>query len=93
VEWRPSPAELGPFHESKHSEGLQMRTLNERTIANMVVALEEVCRDLPHGGDHELRKQIANKLIQSAMEGNTKLGGLTLVARGAFLESSSRKSA
>jgi hypothetical protein len=70
-----------------------MKTLNERTIANMEVALNEVCRHLPHGGDHEFRKQIADKIIESARQGNATLGGLTSVARSAFEELSRRKSA
>jgi hypothetical protein len=36
-----------------------MTGIDERTAANMDVVLEQVCRDLPHGGDHESRKHIA----------------------------------
>jgi hypothetical protein len=36
-----------------------MTGIDERTAANMRVVLEQVCRDLPHGGDHESRKHIA----------------------------------
>src|ERR1700729_4251017 len=43
----------------------QMTKIEERTTANMDVVLEEVCRSLPHGGDHESRKYIAEKLMQS----------------------------
>ncbi|MEY9418030.1 hypothetical protein ABIF69_004472 [Bradyrhizobium japonicum] len=43
-----------------------MTELDDRTMANLDFVLEEVCRSLPHGGDHELRKQIAEKLLQSA---------------------------
>ena len=46
-----------------------MTELDDRTKANLDVVLEEVCRPLPHGGDHELRKAIAEKLLASAMEG------------------------
>jgi hypothetical protein len=40
-----------------------MATLDQRTRANMDVALEEACRELPHGGDHALRKQVAQRLL------------------------------
>lgn len=43
-----------------------MTGIDERTTANMDVALEEVFAGVPHGGDHESRKHIAKKLIQSA---------------------------
>jgi hypothetical protein len=32
---------------------------DERTLANMDVVLDEICRELPNGGDHESRKFIA----------------------------------
>ena len=63
-----------------------MPTLNERTRANMDVALEEACRELPNGGEHALRKRVAQKLLQSARKGNTTLGGLSAVARTALME-------
>jgi hypothetical protein len=60
----------------------------------MDVALEDACRALRHGGDHALRKKIAQKLLQSARKGNTTLGGLELVARTALIEATKeRKSA
>ena len=45
-----------------------MATIEERTTANMEVVLEEVCRSLEHGGDHEIRKHIAQKLIYSLIQ-------------------------
>lgn len=63
-----------------------MKNLDERTKANMDVALEEACRALPHGGDHGLRKKIAQRLLQSARKGNTTLSGLSVVARTALTE-------
>jgi hypothetical protein len=60
---------------------------------NLDVVLEEVCRDLPHGGDHESRKYIAQKLMQAAKKGNVTLEGLRTVASRALSELSSRKSA
>ncbi len=65
----------------------------ERAIANMDVVLEEVCRVLPHGGDHESRKHIAKKLMQAAKNGNVTLEKLRPVASRALAELSRRKSA
>jgi hypothetical protein len=68
-----------------------MTKLDDRTRANMDVALEEACRELPHGGDHDLRKKVAQKLLLSARKGNTTLSGLAVVARTALIEASERK--
>ena len=72
-----------------------MTKINERTAANMDVVLEEVCSDLPHGGDHESSKYIAERLMQSAKakKGNVTLEGLRTVANRALSELSNRKSA
>jgi hypothetical protein len=67
--------------------------LDERTIANMEVALEKACRQFPNGGDHERRKYIAQKLRLSAIKGNITLGGLSIVAHSALQDWSKRKSA
>ena len=68
-----------------------MTKLDDRTLANMEVALEAAFRDHPHGGDHESRKRVARKLLQSAKSGNTTLGGLEVVARSAVSERAVRK--
>jgi hypothetical protein len=70
-----------------------MTKIEERTTANMDVVLEEVCRSLPHGGDHQSRKYVAKKLMQSVKKGNVTLEGLRLVASHAFSELPRRKSA
>jgi hypothetical protein len=70
-----------------------MAQIDERTTANMDVVLEEVCRGLPHGGDHQRRKHIAQKLLQSAKKGNITLDGLRNVASRALSELSERRSA
>jgi hypothetical protein len=70
-----------------------MTKFDDRTAANLDVVLEEVCKDLPNGGDHESRKHIAKKLMQSAKKGNVTLEGLRTVARRALSELPSRKSA
>jgi hypothetical protein len=68
-----------------------MTKLDERTMANLDVALEEACREFPHGGDHLLRKRVAQKLLQSARKGNTSLSGLSTVARTALNEATKQK--
>ena len=73
--------------------GCEMTGIDERTAANMDVVLEQVCRDLPHGGDHESRKHVAQKLMQSAAKGNVTLVGLRTVASRALSELSNCKSA
>ncbi|MET3997096.1 hypothetical protein ABID65_008776 [Bradyrhizobium sp. S3.9.2] len=59
---------------------------DDRTMANLDVALEEACRSLPHGGDHEIRREIAQKLLDCAVQGNRTLSRLTEVARAALAE-------
>jgi hypothetical protein len=63
-----------------------MTGLDDRTIANLDIVLEEACRIFPHGGDHERRRYIAQKLKLSARKGNTTLGGLRAVAHSALKE-------
>lgn len=69
-----------------------MAKIDERTAANMDVVLEEVFKGSPHGGDHERRKHVAQKLMQSAKKGNGTLEELRAVARSALQHLSSRKS-
>jgi hypothetical protein len=63
-----------------------MTKIVERTSANLDVVLEEACRDLPNGGDHESKKYVAKKLMQSVKKGNVTLEGLRPVARRALSE-------
>jgi hypothetical protein len=60
--------------------------VTERTKANMDVVLEETCRQLPHGGDHDSRRFIAERLIKAAESGHSTLGELGIVARRALAE-------
>ena len=49
-----------------------------RTLANMEVALERACEILPAGAEqHDIRRQIASKILECAVAGETTLGGLT----------------
>lgn len=52
----------------------------------MDVVLEETCRQLPHGGDHDSRRFIAERLIAAAQAGHATLGELGIVARRALAE-------
>jgi hypothetical protein len=70
-----------------------MTGIDERTTANMDVALEEVFAGVPHGEYHESRKHVAKKLIQSAKKGNVTLDGLRAVARDASQQLLTRRSA
>ena len=65
--------------------------LDERAMANMEVALDDVFREHPHGGDHDSRKHVARKLMQSACKGITTLGRLTSIAKSALQEIAARK--
>jgi hypothetical protein len=69
-----------------------MSKIDERAAANIDVVREQVCSQLPHGGDHESRKHVAQKLLQSAKKGNVTLDGLRNAASRAFPELSNRKS-
>jgi hypothetical protein len=62
-----------------------MTEFDDRTAANMDVALDNVCRQLPNnGGDHSSRKFIAERLVRAAKRGHTTLGALETVARPAL---------
>lgn len=87
----PSPVASLTSPDNPVAGGLSMTNLDDRTRATMDVALEEACRELPHGGDHNLRKKVAQKLLQSARRGNTTLSGLAVVARTALVEASKQK--
>jgi hypothetical protein len=66
-----------------------MGKLDDRTLAKLDAVLEKVCQKYPHGGDHETRKFVAQKLKISAKKGLTTLDGLTAAANAAIDELSS----
>src|ERR1700749_2929946 len=70
-----------------------MTKFDERTVANMEVALDEAFAGMLHGGDHESRKHVARKLLQSAGKGNATLEALRAVAREAFEQLTTRRPA
>jgi hypothetical protein len=59
---------------------------SNKMLAMLDLVLDEACRSLPYGGDHELRRKIAQKLLDSVVAGNIKFDRLTEVARGALAE-------
>ena len=67
-----------------------MTQLDDRTLANLDVVLEDVCRSQPHGGDHKVRQQIAERLLDTAIQGNRSLAGLTEVAKAALAEATQK---
>jgi len=68
-----------------------MANVDRRTAAKMEMVLEEVFGGVLHGGDHESRKHVAARLIESAMEGNVTLDHLRAVGGAAFQQLSARK--
>jgi hypothetical protein len=71
-----------------------MSDFDERTQANMDVVLEEVCRELSkHGGDHDSRRFIATRLIETARAGRRTLHDLRFTAKRALLDLTRRNSA
>lgn len=52
-------------------------SFDRRTLANMEVALERVCAKAPGGDTHEVRKRVADAILQCARKGKRTLGALT----------------
>jgi multimeric flavodoxin WrbA len=61
---------------------------DDRTLANMKVALDRVCGTSLHGERHDVRKRVAQAIIRCARDGKTTLGSLTEVAESALARSS-----
>jgi hypothetical protein len=70
-----------------------MGEFDRRTQAKLDLVLERSCRKLPHGGNHETRKYIAEHFIEAALSGKTDQADLDVIARGALLELDEGKSA
>ncbi len=58
--------------------------LSRKAKVNMEFVLEEVCREFPHGGDHEARKFIAVQLSEAVERGQTTIEKLEAAARQAL---------
>ena len=52
-----------------------MKRLDDRTRANLDVVLEDVCRTLPHGGDHACDVRSAGTDVQGGHVGRAVLEG------------------
>jgi hypothetical protein len=76
-----------------HRKKFLLSDLNQRAQADIDVVLEFVCRKLAHGGRHEDRKYIAERLMECAGSGRTTLGDLRIVARRAWLDLPHKQSA
>jgi len=63
-----------------------MKQISERTLANMDTVLEETCHSFPNGGDHELRRHIAEQLKLNAEQGSVTLIQMRAVAQRALRE-------
>ena len=68
---------------------------DRRTMAAMEIALEKACACWPNGGQHDLRKRVAQSIIQCAKTGSTSLDALIEAGERAIvqLSQSSRGSA
>jgi len=65
---------------------------DERTIANMEVALDRACERFPKQlASHEARKRIATRILARATRGERTLKGLTEAALMAAMLIGSRK--
>jgi hypothetical protein len=52
-------------------------SFDARTLANMNVALARVCGKSPSGEQHDVRKRIAQAIVECAKSGKMTLGALT----------------
>ncbi|MBV9560297.1 MAG: hypothetical protein JOY90_07525 [Bradyrhizobium sp.] len=59
-------------------------SFDSRTLTKMNMALDRVCRTLPNGEDHAVRKRVAEKIVACASRGSTTLD--ELAAAGAHLD-------
>ena len=59
---------------------------DRRTMAAMEVALEKACACWPNGGQHNLRKRLAQNIIQCAKTGSTSLDALIEAGERAIVQ-------
>jgi hypothetical protein len=65
---------------------------DRRTMVAMEVALEKACECWPNGGQHNLRKRVAQSIVQCAKTGNTSLDALTEAGQRALVPQGGRRS-
>jgi hypothetical protein len=58
----------------------------DRVQMRMEKVLEETCRRLPHGGNHEVRSFIAERMLEAASGHQPAYGHLGIVARKALAD-------
>ena len=63
---------------------------DRRTMAAMEIALEKACACWPNGGQHNLRKRVAQSIIQCAKTGSTSLDALIEAGERAIVQLNSR---
>jgi hypothetical protein len=62
-------------------------SFDQRTLANMEVALERACKGLATGSEqHDARRHIASKILECAESGDKTLSGLIDARRAAASE-------
>jgi len=62
-------------------------SFDQRTLANMEVALERACKGLATGSEqHDARRHIASKILECAESGDKTLSGLMDAGRAAASE-------
>jgi len=59
---------------------------DRRTMAAMEIALEKACACWPNGGQHNLRKRVAQSIIQCAKTGSTSLDVLVEAGERAIVQ-------
>lgn len=67
-----------------------MTNLDRRIVAKMEFVLDEIFEGVPHGGDHESRKYVAEMLLKRVKKGNVTLDELRAAGRDASQQLSSR---
>jgi hypothetical protein len=70
-----------------------MTEADSRIVARMEIALEKAFRVFPNGGDHEIRKCVAEKLRLSAQERTVSFEELSTLADSLVRELSKQRSA
>lgn len=62
-------------------------SFDQRTLANMEVALDRACKLLVTGAEqHQARRHIASRILECAESGDRTLGGLTEAGQTAASE-------
>ena len=59
---------------------------DRRTMAAMELALDKACQCCPGGGQHNLRKRIAQSIMQCAKHGNNSVDALTEAGKRALAQ-------